>query len=172
MKTKIKLLFFLSLTFFIVIACEISFFEEEVPPVPTNTSQPPATLQPTPEPTLQPTVESTVQPTQQTVPAGWQTYTSTVYGFEISYPASYQALDDADNLYGWPNGVVLLYNGGQAYDIAIQVWDSPDEIASNYPSAGESITIVPSAGKYISIFNATEEGENPAIIATFKLINQ
>src|SRR3972149_11411616 len=76
------------------------------------------------------------QPTATTeasnLPTGWETYTNDKYGFEISYPANYKALDDKDNLYGWPDAVVLIYSGGQSYDLPIEVWDTKTEYEAKY----------------------------------------
>lgn len=139
-----------------VIACQIS----------AETGSPTATPEPTSTP--QPTLTAMVEP--PVIPDGWLTYQNMQYGFEISYPPSYQALDDADNLYGWPNGIVLLYNGGQSYDIAIQYWNNEQEMNNNYPNTGGFLTSVPVGNQIISIFNITRESENPAVAATFRLL--
>lgn len=156
MKRKIHLIGSTAVILFIIIACQVSI----------ETGSPTSTPEPTPTPQPAPTV--TIE--TPTIPDGWLTYQNTQYGFEISYPPSYQALDDANNLYGWPNGIVLLYNGGQSYDIAIQAWNNEQEMNNNYPNAGSFITGVPIGDKVISIFNVTQESENPAIIATFRLL--
>src|SRR3989344_6941774 len=70
--------------------------------------------------------------TSGTDASGWKTYTNTTYGFSIKYPPSYQALTDSNNLYGWKNAVVLIYKGGQSYDLAIQVWDTEEEYKQEY----------------------------------------
>lgn len=102
---------------------------------------------------------------------GWKVYTSEKYGFEISYPDTYQALDDQQNLYGWPNGVVLFYNGGQAYDIAIQAWDSEADYQKAYPTSNFDLAVHEVRGKFITILNSTQEPQNPEIISTFKVTN-
>ena len=129
---------------------------------------------PAAEPTNPPTPTNTPMPAppdnpQPAVPDGWLTYQNTQYGFEISYPPEFQVLDDQDSLYGWPNAVVLLYNGGQSYDIAIQVWDSPADLDANYPNEAR-IQTVNVNGKIISLFDITQQPENAAVIATFKLL--
>ena len=101
--------------------------------------------------------------------SGWQTYTSIEYGFEISYPASYQALDDAENLYGWPDAIVLFYKGGQAYDISIEIWDSQAQYQEKYPDAS-SLSVYQINGKYLTISDNTNDVENLDVINTFKLL--
>ena len=78
-------------------------------PAPTTVPMQPTDTQPVPSaPAVMP----------KALPLGWAIYRNEVEGFEISYPASYLALGDAENLYGWANGLLLLYNSGQSYDIA------------------------------------------------------
>ena len=67
---------------------------------------------PTPSPTATPEVTATPETSSTPAPGeheGWNKYRSEEYDFEIFYPNDYEALDDANNLYGWPNAVVLLY---------------------------------------------------------------
>jgi hypothetical protein len=103
----------------------------------------------------------------QVIPSGWQTYTNTQYGFTISFPANFKALTDKDNLYGWPNGVVLIYGGGQAYDIVIEVWTTEAEYKAKYP--GETLPVYQVNGKFLTISDQTKSAENASIIATFNL---
>jgi len=123
---------------------------------------------PSPTPTL---IAGTPTPIPTpTAKPGWKVYKSERYGFEISYPNTYQALDDKDNLYGWPKAVVLLYNGGQAYDIAIEAWNSQSEYQSKYPSQA-NLTVSKIGDKYITILDSTQEEGNSEIIATFKALD-
>lgn len=128
----------------------------------TPSTQPTVTLIPK---TTVPTPTATVA--GPTIPAGWQTYTNAQYGFTISFPANFKALSDKDNLYGWPNGVVLIYRGGQAYDIAIEVWSTEAEYKAKYP--GEALDVYKVNGKFLTIADQTKSAENTAIIATFNL---
>lgn len=102
---------------------------------------------------------------------GWNIYKNEKYGFQISYPNTYQALDDKNNLYGWPNAVVLLYNGGQAYDIAIEVWNTQAEYQKKYVLE-DGLTVKKVGDKYITLWDATREEGNSDVIATFTLIDK
>ena len=124
------------------------------------TSLPAATNTPMPAPTDNP---------QPAVPDGWLTYQNTLYGFEVFYPPEFQVLDDPDSLSGWPNAVVLLYSGGQSYDIAIQVWDSQAELDAQFPNEPRMQTFATN-GRIISLFDVTQEADNAAVIATFRLL--
>lgn len=99
------------------------------------------------------------------------TYTNNTYGFTISYPNSYKALDDANNLYGYPHGIVLLYSGGQAYDVVIESWNTQAEYENAYSSRMPDVTVVKSNGKFITLLDNTKSAENKQIIASFKLLS-
>lgn len=129
-------------------------------------------LSPTNAPTNSPTVQA--QPTyaeeSTNIPAGWLTYTNDEYGFEISYPRTYQALDDENNLYGWPNGIVLFYAGGQSYDLAVEIWNSVSEYESKYSTQMDSIEVKTVGSKYLTLLNMNNVAEVDQIISTFKVI--
>lgn len=134
-------------------------------------------LSPTPSPlaSLSPTPNSTPtpvpSPTSTPIP-GWKTYTNNQYGFEISFPSKYKALTDKENLYGWPNAAVLIYSGGQSYDLPIEVWNSQAEYVAKYPNLTAShITVKQKGNIYITLQNANSDPEVDQIIATFKFTN-
>jgi len=102
---------------------------------------------------------------------GWQIFTNAQYGFQISYPATYQALTDPDNLYGWPKAVVLFYAGGQSYDLPIEVWNSVAEYEAKYQPGMTNLTVKQVKGKYITLVNSNLSTEVDEIIATFKIID-
>ena len=126
---------------------------------------------PTEHPPAPPTIQSPT-PTQAptALPAGWALYRNEAEGFEIAYPASYAALDDANNLSGWQKGVLLLYNQGQSYDIAVQVWKSQAEMNSALGADLSRVTIFPTDARIITVMDITQEPDNAGVIATFRLI--
>jgi hypothetical protein len=99
---------------------------------------------------------------------GMQVYTNAEYGFELSYPDVCEAMDDATNLYGWTNGIVLFYCGGQAYDVAVEVWDSLAEYEAKYPD--EEFVGAELAGQYVSVVDITNEPQNTDILASFEVL--
>jgi hypothetical protein len=131
-----------------------------------------ATLVPTPVETIAP-VTATIAPTPTTVPtstppavpSGWQTYTNSQYGFSISFPPDYKALTDKDNLYGWPKAAVLIYTGGQAYDVVIEVWNTEGEYKAAHP--GENLTVYEIDGKFVTALDQTKNAETESVINTF-----
>lgn len=96
------------------------------------------------------------------------TYKNSEYGFEFEYPKGYEALDDSDNLYGWKNGIVLLYGGGQAYDFAVQVWSSTEDFENNFGPNKEDVEIVEGNGKVFSLYNVSGNEKLQEVIDTFK----
>lgn len=115
-----------------------------------------------------PTVKPTPVPTSS-VPAGWSTYKNSQYGFEISYPDSYKAQSSKDDLYGYPKGVLLLYSGGQAYDVVIEVWNSQKEYEDEYQARVSDLKVFKSGAKFITVLDNDGTPENKAVIDSFKL---
>jgi hypothetical protein len=132
-------------------------------------NEPATSIELSPAPTSQPTLEP--EPTEPVaegnVPSDWLTYTSEEYGFQISFPADYEPLDDTGNLYGWPNGVVLLYRGGQAYDIVIEAWNNEADYLAKYGSRIGDLTAFEIGGRFITILDNTQNVGNAAVIETF-----
>jgi hypothetical protein len=120
----------------------------------------------TSEPVLIPTSIPTPEAEKSDIPPGWMTYKNEEYGFEISYPENYKALDDEENLYGWPDAVVLIYGGGQSYDLPIEIWDNASEYENKYPNA-DNLIVKQVGNKYITLLNMNFEAEVDAIIETF-----
>lgn len=123
---------------------------------------------PTQSPLPSPTPNSNLESNQNTNnKPGWLTYTDSQYGFSISYPEGYKPLTDKENLYGWPDGLVLFYKGGQSYDIAVEVWNSEAAYKQKYPN--ENLTAYKLGDKFITLVDLTKEEENQEIISTFKI---
>ena len=99
----------------------------------------------------------------------WKLYKNEEYGFQIFHPESYKVLNDKENLYGWPNAIVLLYNGGQSYDLPIEVWDTKAEYEAKYKNA-PNLTVKEVKGKFITFLNSNTENEVDEIIDTFKAL--
>jgi len=97
-------------------------------------------------------------------------YTNEKYGFELTYDAPYKLLNDKDNLYGYPNGVALLYKGGQAYDIVIEAWDSQQAYEQAHSGNLANITAFESKGKFITFYNNTESPDNKEIINSVTIL--
>lgn len=122
----------------------------------------------TSEPTVSPDASSTPN---SNVPAGWSTYSNSQYNFEISYPSTYQALDSENDLYGWPDAIMLFYKGGQSYDIVIEVWDTEAEYQSKYSNLDFNVEVKEVEDKFLTITDMTKELENAQIISTFEFTN-
>lgn len=117
-------------------------------------------------PTLVPSIVPSLAPTSS-LPSGWITYSNDKYAFEISYPASYKALTDKENLYGWPKGIVLFYKGGQSYDLVIEHWESQSEYENKYKNQA-NVVIKKVGDYYISLLNNNFDSEVEQIIGTFR----
>lgn len=100
------------------------------------------------------------------IPKGWNKYSNSEFGFDISYPSTYNVI--TEKLSGWPHAILLLYNGGQAYDIAIELWTSKYEMESILSRKSFPYKIFDFGEKYISISDETNEAENSKIISTMQ----
>ncbi len=128
-------------------------------PVPTASAEAVPSIAPTPTPASTPKT-------------GWKVYKNTQYGFEFMYPESYQVLTDSNNLYGWPKAILLLYKGGQSYDMAVELWNTEAEYKAKYTDTSSYTAFKTKDGKFITLLNANKDTEVSEIITTFKLTSE
>ena len=124
---------------------------------------------PSPSSKITPTPVLTASPSPTSnVPAGWKLYQNTQYGFEFSYPVNYKVLTDSENLYGWPNAILLLYDGGQSYDLPVELWNTEAEYKTKYTDSSTYTVYKTKDGKFITLSNMNKDPEVVEIISTFK----
>lgn len=98
-----------------------------------------------------------------------KTYINDKHNFQITFPADYEALTDKDSLSGWPNAIVLLYNGGQSYDLPIEIWDEELSYRRRYPSSHyDTKAFKTKDNKFITLTNFNYDPEVVKIMSTFK----
>ncbi len=108
--------------------------------------------------------------TENKTPSTDKVYRNETYGFETTYPKEYRILTDADSLSGYPNGVALLYTGGQAYDVIIEIWDNKSDYEKNYEGRLSDLKVFENKGKFITFFNNTGSPNNQKIIDSVKML--
>ena len=101
--------------------------------------------------------------------SGWKTYQDSQYNFELKYPEEYKIAEDKS---GWPNATLLLYKGGQTYDLAVEVWNTESEYTSKYKTqmSLDGLTVKNYQGKFITLFNGNLDPTVDQIISTFKFL--
>ncbi len=109
-------------------------------------------------------IVDTIKLVTPTVAVSGKSYSNEKYGFELTYDTPYKVLVDKDNLYGYPNGVALIYKGGQAYDIVIEAWDTQAAYEKEYSTRMADIKVIKGGGKFITFLNNTTSAENKKII--------
>jgi cytoskeletal protein RodZ len=124
-----------------------------------------------PNPEAEPTPTANPSPSPDEY-ADWKTYVNQEYGFKFSYPEEYAAKADQDSLYGWPNALVLLYKGGQAYDVPVEVWDTAAEYQQKYQTRLDELIIRETPDYYVTFLNNTNTADFEEIAESFKLIEE
>lgn len=120
----------------------------------------------TKEMVVSPTVTEATQ--KSDIPEGWQRYTNEEYGFTVLHPTRYKVLTSKDDLYGWENAIVLFYGGGQAHDVAVEVWDSKTEYEEKYVDV--DLTVYPIGEKFVTMYDSTKQPDNKTLIESFELV--
>ena len=136
-----------------------------------NTQLKKQVITPTPAPIISADTVPTSAPAPTPSPSlkpGWKLYQSEQYKFEFSYPAEYKVLTDSENLYGWPKAILLLYKGGQSYDMALEIWNTEAEYEAKYTDASTFSVFKTKDGKFITLSNQNKDPEVDEIISTFK----
>lgn len=98
-------------------------------------------------------------------------YENKELGYSIVYPDNYQVVDDSS----WINADLVLYKGGQVYDLVIQVWDTKQEYETYFednPAAAENMTAYKIKEKFLTLANMGENTEVDEIIKSLKMLPQ
>jgi|GEM_PF-6777009 len=98
-------------------------------------------------------------------------YQNNQYNFELTYELPYKVSDTKAELAAYPNGVALIHQNGQAYNIVVEVWDDSAGYKTKYVDRMTDLRVLRTQGKFISLFNNTKTAENRKIIDSAKLIN-
>lgn len=102
------------------------------------------------------------------VKEGYQKVSDIQNRFTLTYPENYRLVEDKA---AWKNASVILYTGGQSYDLVVQVWNSESEYRGVYGNSYDDfITAKNFNGKYITFLNANKSKEVEEIIKSFEPI--
>lgn len=97
-----------------------------------------------------------------------QTYVNEQFGFSFSYPKKYRATVDKT---GWPKAVVILYDGGQSYNLVVEVAQSAAEYQDLNVTNGIGETIVKSEEDlFIVMRNLNSDPEISQVIESFRFV--
>lgn len=94
------------------------------------------------------------------------TYHDIVNGFTIKFPLNYTVEEDT----AWPNASIILYSGGQSYDLIVQVWNSDAEYKEYYKEYGQltNMVVKHKDDKTITLFNLNSSDQVDEIIESYK----
>lgn len=176
--SKLTLLIAGIFLFFLVITAALGYFiyqnyqlqQKMLPPNQNTATDTQPEITTTPTDVSSPTATTTAATATPNPHPDWETYTSQDHGFKFSYPPEFEALDSVDDLYGWPDGVALLYKGGQAYDIPIEIWDNQSDYQTKYQNRLSELEVKQINGKYVTFLNNTDNQFFQEIVNTFEQI--
>jgi hypothetical protein len=97
-----------------------------------------------------------------------ETYENKQYGFSFQYPEKYEIVEDKS---GWPKAVAILYDGGQSYNLIVEVAESAVEYQNLNVTMGSNIGRTEVKSKddlFVVLRNNNGEPEVDQVIATFK----
>jgi hypothetical protein len=88
-------------------------------------------------------------------------------GFSVRYPANFKPVTNE----AWENASIILYSGGQSYDLVIQVWDNEEEYKNYYGNSAvlQNMTVHKVGSKYVTLLNQNNTEEVAKIIESFKV---
>lgn len=98
-------------------------------------------------------------------------YENKQIGYSIIYPNNYQVVDDNS----WKNSDLVLYKGGQVYDLVIQVWNTKQEYEEYFednPAAYENMVVYKINEKFLTLVNMGEDSEVAEIVKSLKMLSQ
>ncbi len=94
--------------------------------------------------------------------------TDVTIGFSLRHPENYKTATDS----AWKNSSIILYTGGQVYDLVVQVWNTEDEYKKFFGetySGLENMTIQKVGNKIVTLLNQNNSEEVDKIIQSFKV---
>ncbi|MFC1622234.1 hypothetical protein ACFL13_02560 [Patescibacteria group bacterium] len=91
--------------------------------------------------------------------------------FDILFPAGCGVSNEELDTYGWPNGVVLIYCGGETYDVAVEVWDTEEEFRDKYPDEENLVVEMLEDGRYLTVVDIANEQYSANILKTFRFLD-
>lgn len=105
---------------------------------------------------------------EETLDTGFLKFSDSSVGYSLVYPKSYRVEENT----AWKNASLILYAGGQVYDLVVQVWNSEAEYKAYFQEnigLTSKVVVHKVKGRYVTLFNYAESAEVEQIINSFKL---
>ncbi len=99
---------------------------------------------------------------------GLLTFTDTSLGFSLKYPTTYRIEKDS----GWKNAGLILYSGGQTYDLVVQSWNTEAEYKKYFEEnigTPQTLVVKKIGNKYVTFLNMGEDKDVDTVISSYKL---